>query len=465
MMGIRRRGVSLRVLFQMATVGAYTGLVKVAGAAKVVFTARAFGMSDGLDAYLIAFLLPSFFADILAGSLNSALVPTFIQVRELEGTAAAHRLYRTVLAAGAGILTAAALVLAALAPWILRVLASSFDPEKFALTCSLFWVMLPLVPITAFIVTWRSMLNTDGHFAIPAILPVFTPFTSILFLLRFGHTWGVYSLAVGTLVGASLEVTVLGLYVARHGFPVIPRWFGRTWALDQVAAQYAPVIGGVLLLGGAPLIDQGIAGMLGSGGVAALNFGTRFSTVLVAVGPSAVATAILPHFSKLTASNDWTHLRQSLRSYAALIVGVTLPAIAVLWIYSPTLVRLFFERGQFTGSDTPLVTQVQRFSLLAIAPSMVMALVLRLISSMKANRLILRASAICASLNLLLDLLLTRWMGIAGIPLATAFVQICGVTYLWFRLHRALDDQADKASIRTSGRPDSPRPEEPLETR
>src|SRR6185437_7874310 len=94
------RAVSTRVLLQMATVGACTGLVKVAGAAKVVFTARAFGMSDGLDAYFIAFLLPSFVSDMLAGSINSALVPTFIEVQEQQGRPAAHRLYQSALGAG-----------------------------------------------------------------------------------------------------------------------------------------------------------------------------------------------------------------------------------------------------------------------------------------------------------------------------------------------------------------------------
>src|SRR5258706_14804753 len=117
---IRGRAVSWRVLFQMATVGAYTAVVKTAGAAKVVLTARAFGMSDGLDAYLIAFLLPSFVADTLSGSLGPALVPAFIDVREKQGRAAASRLYSNILAGAAGWLTLVSLILAAIAPWALR---------------------------------------------------------------------------------------------------------------------------------------------------------------------------------------------------------------------------------------------------------------------------------------------------------------------------------------------------------
>jgi len=207
----RARAVSWRVLFQMATVGAYTFLVKIAGAAKVVFTARAFGMSDGIDAYLIAFLLPSFIWETLAGSLTLSLVPTFIEVRETEGRESANRLYRSVLAAAAALLAIAAVVFGLSAPWSFRLLASSFPPAKFALTISLFWVMLPVMPLTAFSVTWRSILNTEGLFAIPAMLPVLTPLSTIIFLLRFGNEWGAYSLAAGTLVGASLETVMLGI--------------------------------------------------------------------------------------------------------------------------------------------------------------------------------------------------------------------------------------------------------------
>jgi putative peptidoglycan lipid II flippase len=438
MVSLRGRDVSWRVLFQMATVGAYTSLVKVAGAAKVVFTARAFGMSDGLDAYLIAFLLPSFVSDTLAGSLNLALVPTFIEVRETEGRESAARLYRTVLAASAAWLGVAAIVFGSAAPWLLHLLASSFSQPKLTLTVSLFWVMLAIVPITAFSVTWRSILNTEGWFAAPAVLPALTPIATIVFLLRFGAAWGVYSLAAGTLVGSALEAAFLAICMKLRGFSILPKWFGRTWALDQVARQYGPVMATVILLGGAPLIDQSIAAMLASGSVAALNYGTRFSTVLTAVGPSAVATAILPHFSKLTVTEDWARIRRSLRGYAAVILTVTVPVVVALIAISQPLVRLFFERGQFTGADTGVVARIQQFSLLQIPPAMVLALTVRLISSMKANQLLLRAAGFAACVNLIGDLILTRWIGVAGITLATAIVQFTTLFYLIYLMRRRL---------------------------
>ncbi len=336
MSAIRGRGVSGRVLLQMVTVGTYTALVKGTGAFKIILTARAFGMSDGLDAYLIAFLLPSFVSDTLGGALSSALVPTFIEVRERQGLEAARRLYRGVLMAAVGLLVLVGLVLVLLGPWVFWPLASHFDAPKLALTYSLFRIMSPIVPLSALNMIWCSLLNTEGRFAFPAAVPAVTPIVSILFLLRFGHELGVYALAAGTLVGGVTEVIVLGAGMHRLGFPILPRWEGRTPALNQVFKQYGPVIAGVLLMGGVPLIDQSIAAMLASGSVAALNYGTRLTSVLLAIGPAAVATAILPHFSKLMVSEDPNHARHSLRSYAAIILSVTLPAIGLLIFFFGT---------------------------------------------------------------------------------------------------------------------------------
>jgi putative peptidoglycan lipid II flippase len=422
----------------MVVIGICTGLVKLAGAAKVIFSARAFGVTDNIDAYFIAFLIAAFFGDTLAGSLNSALIPTFIETREIEGRPTAQQLYQSVMAGAVVLLTAVAIVLFATAEWTLRPVASRFDASKFALTCSLFRIMLPMMPLAALAGIWRSVLNSEERFALPAMVPAATPVISILFLLRFATSWGVYSLAAGTLVGAIVEAALLAAMMLHRGFPIAPRWFGRTPALDQVLAQYWPVVAGVVLLGGAPLIDQAIAAMLGSGSVSALQYGTRLTVVLIAVGPSAVATAILPHFSTLIVSRDGSDLWRSLRGYAAIILAVTIPVIALLVAFSEPIVRLFFERGHFNGAATEVVTSIQRYSLLQIPAAMVMALALRLISSMKANQLLFRAAVLFATLNLSLDLLLVRWMGISGIALSSAIVQSVSVIYVIVLMRKRL---------------------------
>src|SRR5579871_37813 len=183
------RSISGRVLFQMAIVGFCTGLVKIAGATKVVFSARAFGVGDAADAYFIAFLVVAFFGDTLAGSLLPALVPTFIATRETDGRASAERLYQSAMTCAVALLSAVGIVLFIAAPWALRPFASHFDAEKLSLTSSLFRWMLPMMPLAAMGSAWRSVLNTEQRFALPAMIPAATPLTTIVFLQLFAARW------------------------------------------------------------------------------------------------------------------------------------------------------------------------------------------------------------------------------------------------------------------------------------
>ena len=93
-----------------ALVGVLATAAKLAGAAKVMVTARYFGAGDQLDAFVIAFLLPAFFTDIVAGSFGASFIPAFIRVRSDQGDAAARMFARTGLALVLGAMLAVSVV-------------------------------------------------------------------------------------------------------------------------------------------------------------------------------------------------------------------------------------------------------------------------------------------------------------------------------------------------------------------
>jgi putative peptidoglycan lipid II flippase len=63
-------------------VATFTVINKLISVGKELAVAGSFGTSDALDAFLIAFLLPSFTISVVAGSFNAALIPTCIKVRD-----------------------------------------------------------------------------------------------------------------------------------------------------------------------------------------------------------------------------------------------------------------------------------------------------------------------------------------------------------------------------------------------
>ena len=129
----RTESVNRQVFAAMMTVGGVTVVVKLAAMVKEVFTARAFGTSNALDAYLMAFLVPQFAIYLIGGTLGAALIPTYIEVRERDGRDAAQRLLSSVMVWTTAMLGVVTLILAGLADWVLASVASGFGPEKLAI--------------------------------------------------------------------------------------------------------------------------------------------------------------------------------------------------------------------------------------------------------------------------------------------------------------------------------------------
>src|SRR4051812_27526109 len=157
------------VLRDSAAVGLGLTIVKAAGALKIVFLARGFGTSDALDAYLVAFLLPSFASEVVVGSFSNALIPALIALREKRGRAVMERLRANLLSAVVVALTVVSVLLVLTAPLVLRILGADFGPAKLALAQGLFALLLPALPLSGFSTVWRAALNSEERFTAAAI--------------------------------------------------------------------------------------------------------------------------------------------------------------------------------------------------------------------------------------------------------------------------------------------------------
>lgn len=107
-------------------------------------------------------------------------------------------------------------------------------------------------------------------------------------------------------------------------------------------------------------------------------------------------------------------------------------------IFSAPIARIVFQRGAFTAADTRIVAAVQAFSLLQLPLSVILALLIRAIASLRANNLLLRTSAIALVANGLLNLALMRRIGVAGIALSTTLVQVLLLALVGFLVFHRL---------------------------
>ncbi len=440
--------VSRRVFQAAVTVGGLTLAVRGLEAGAHLFMAHRFGIADEVDAFLIAYLVPSFVLNVVAGSLTAAAIPLYIRIRQEEGPAAAQGLISSVglvcLLGLSGLWGALALS----AQDVLPVLGSGFDRDKLALTRSLFQVLLPVLVFAGMGRVWAAVLNAHDDFALAAAAPVAKPLLMILAMLFVSGTWGIQALAAGVLVGSVLEAGIVARRLLAGGVSPVPAWRGMGRAVGQLTRQFAPMAAGVSLYASTELVDQAMAAMLGEGAVSALGYGNRVVMFLLVVSSGAIGTAILPHFSRMAAARDWTGIRSTLGNQVRWIGLFSVPGALALFGLSEPLVRVLFERGAFSAADTLAVAGVQSIYALQ-APFFLLNIVLvRLISALQQNLLLVFAGLICVPLNAALNYALMRPLGVAGIALSTVLVQAVTLALLGLMTHRLLR----KTSLAGSGR-------------
>ncbi|HKS39346.1 MAG TPA: lipid II flippase MurJ [Blastocatellia bacterium] len=432
----QQASVNRRIFSAMLTVGMLTLLVKSAATFKEMVIARKLGVADSLDAYLVAFALPAFVMNLITGTLNSVLIPAYVQVRDQDGQGAAQKLLSSVTVWIALLLTVVSILMGLTGPYALQFIGSSFDADKMALTRTLFFVLLPTIVLSGIATTWSAVLNAGERFALTAATPIATPLMLMLFVYFSGVAWQPFALVLGTVTGEALRCALLARGLKRQGVSVLPRWHGSSAALIQIRNQCAPMIAGSCLTCSSLLVDQSMAAMLGAGSVSVLNYSSKIVAVVVAIGSVALTTAVLPQFSRMAAADDWAGIKSVLRTYIPLILVTTLPATAILILCSKPLVSLLFVGGAFTNEDAQEVVRVQSLYLLQLPFYTLVNLLIRLIASMKANHVLMRGAAINFAFNIGLDYLLMRWLGVAGIALSTSIVYMLSLCYLSFMLTR-----------------------------
>jgi putative peptidoglycan lipid II flippase len=436
--GTVRGSVNRKIFRAAATVTAAGVLVKAVATVKEFVVASVFGRSNAMDAFLIAFLLPNLLVNLFAESMNQALIPTLVRVRENEGEQPARRLLNSAMAWTCLLLAAGSVAMALGAHWVLPLVARQFSAEKLALTERLFYGLLPVVVIAGVASNCTAVLNTFERFAWPALAPMATP------LVLMGAAWlaaprlGIWALVWGNVVGAMLHAGLTVWMMETHGYPFRVRWEGITPATREVAGQYGPVLLSGLVASSGLLVDQAMAAALAPGSVSTLVYANRFVSVVVNLLAGAIATAVTPYFSQMVAQQDWAGCRHTLNTYVRVTAMASLPVAAVMVLGSRWLVQETFQHGAFTAADTAAVAPVQAMYAIQLPFFIVSRVYYRYLVAIRRTGLILWCGGINLVLDVVLNLVLMRWMGVAGIALATSLWTMSTFVFLAWWSYRLL---------------------------
>lgn len=436
------------ILRAAASLGAAGIAVKLVAVGKEMAVAGVYGRSDAIEAFFVAVLIPTLLINLLSESMNQALVPIFVRVRDLEGREHAQQLFSNAMLWMLALLTMVSLVMAIAAGQIFPLIFFHFSQPKMELAVRLFYGVLPVVGLTGVATLCTGVLNTFDRFALPALAPMVNSVAVMVGALLLGGRLGIWALVYATVLGALAHVALVGGLLRRHGMRLRLRWYGMTEATREVGRQYAPVLLSGVVASGGLIVDQAMAAMLPAGSVSALVYANRFVSVILTLLAGSMSAAVTPYFSEMIAHGDWDECRRTLGTWVRVTLLVSGLVGMALMLGGNLLVRVTLQHGAFGPCDTAVVTRVLIMFAIQIPFFAASRVYYRFLVALRRTDLIFYCGAINLGLDVVFNLVLMRWFGVAGIALATSLWTVSAYLFLWYWTRKLLPDAKSAEAAR-----------------
>jgi putative peptidoglycan lipid II flippase len=432
--------VNRRIFRAAAIVTVAAVLVKIVAVVKEFVVAGTFGRTDATDAFLIAFLIPGLLVNLFSESMNQALIPTLVRVREQEGSQKAQELLSSAMAWTCLLLACGSVAMGLAAQFFFPLIVPRFGPAKLLLTEHMFYGLLPLVLLTGIASNCASVLNTFERFGSPTLVPVTIPLAIILGSWFLAPQFGIWVLVYANVAGSVAQALILIWMMQTHGYLFRLRWGAATEATREVAGQYGPILLSGLVASSGLIVDQAMAATLPSASVTSLVYANRFVSVVLTILAGAIATAVTPYFSQMVSRQDWAACRHTINTYVKITALVSIPTALIMIFGSHLFVRLTYQHGAFGPADTAAVAPVQAMYAIQLPFFIVSRVFYRYLVAIRRTSLILICGIINLVLDVILNLILMRWYGVAGIALATSLWTVSTFIFLCYWAYRLLNE-------------------------
>ena len=319
--------------------------------------ATLFGASGGTDAFLVAFKIPNFMRRLFAeGAFSLAFVPVLSEYKEKHNKADLKDLVDHVAGTLGGFLLLLAVLGMVLAPVVVYVFAPGFadNAGQLKLTADLLRITFPYIFFIALVAFAGGILNSFHQFAVPAFTPVLLNIcliTSAFFLAPYFDE-PLMALAWGVAIAGLVQLLIQFPSLIKLGLMPIPKIKRGHEGVKKIIKLMIPAIFGSSVAQINLLLDTVIASFLVTGSVTWLYYSDRLLEFPLGVLGIAIATVILPTLSQQHARASAEQFNQTLNWALRLVVLISIPAGAGLFILAGPILSSLFEYGKFTTNDT-----------------------------------------------------------------------------------------------------------------
>jgi putative peptidoglycan lipid II flippase len=422
---------------------------KVLGFFREVILANYFGATGISDAYLISQTIPVTIYAFITIAITTTYIPNYGKIEAENGIERANNftlqlinlvLFMSAILAGAVLLFTKPIV---------KLFASGFSDEILSLAIDFTRISVISILVLGVFYILKAYLEYHNEFIIPSSLGIVYNTIIVISIVVSYHS-NIYLLAIGSLLAAIIQLLIL-IFRVRNRIRYKLSLNLKDKYIRHVVIQSVPVMLSISANEVNVIVDRTLASNLVIGGISSLTYANKLNQLVLGVFVLSIITVIYPKLSKFIAAKRYNEFIAITRNSILVISGIVIPSSIGLMILARPIVKLFFFRGNFDLAALEMTSSALIFYSIGMIGFAIREIFSRIFYSMGNTRIPVRNSVIAVIINILLNILLSKYLGLSGLALATSLSAIIA-TLLLVKDFRKIMDIGLRDLIRDTGK-------------
>lgn len=404
---------------------------KIIGFLRDIFISAYYGATISSDAYFAANIIPSVIFGALISSALVYFIPIYSDNVINKNIESANKYANNILNILLIISVILTIIGIAFADSFITLSAPGFDTEKHNLAVKLCRILVCSFAFNTISLTYSSISNYNKSYFTPQLIPIVSGTCIIIGIMVFNSSLGIFSVAISAVLATIIQVFIQ-YYSVRRFFNYKPYVNFKSPEMKKMILLTAPIFLGMFVDQLNLFVDSVLCSELPTGSLSALNYAQRLLFTINGIFATGIITVLYPYFADFAAKGDNANVVAYLNKTLKVISLITIPIIITVFVEGENIIKVIFFRGAFNEDALFLTSRVFVFYSMGLIFLGFREIYTRVFYVYNDSKTPFIIGLISATINIVLNFVLIKPMGVGGLALATSIS--CLISSLMFAI-------------------------------
>lgn len=407
----------------------FTIISKLMGFLREVILSYYFGATGISDAYLISQTIPGTIFQFVGTGLTTCFIPIYYMILRDKDKNETLNFTNKILSMVFIFSTIVIILIWSFTPMVIKLFASGFTDKTLYFAKWFTRIGVLSLYFSSMIYVYNSYLQANNIFVSTAFAAIPNSIF-IMFSIYVGAKYNIWFLSIGSTLAVGIQLLFIIPFLVKTKYKLRLNFRLNDKYIKKFFYLMGPVIIGVSVNEINTLVDRTIVSQIAIGGISALTYANSLIQLIQGGLVQPIATVCYPKITATISKGDNKNAKNLLEDTLVLTLNLLIPITIGFIMYNKEIVTLLFGRGIFDETAIQLTSVGVCFYAIGICFIGIRELLSRYFYANSDTKTPMKNASIGVVINIVMNLLLSKYIGVGGLALATSISAIATTVLL-----------------------------------